>query len=932
MADTAITNAPDSKVTSFSTYRNSEGLRWFGAKWKWPSALTSTSSARRATGIELWFTLGCPGSPTAKVTAGTGTTQYSVNLGQGSGSPGVTISGKTYKRESFWPLTGTKLASISAKGRAYNGRGSGPWVSATTSFKVPRRPTLTELVREDDTGVLSSTIETDPGNDFYERYDTRYQFTVWDSRTKSTTVSRDSTTQSTRVDFTYDAASAQALGYDDYLYCTLRACARGFAGDSAWVERRHVVAWPALATVRSVRCSSTSADGKVTVEVGFEDQSRHPVDHVVLEMLVSSDAVTADDATAAQGWEATGAVDNGSCTALSVGVADVMPERGRTTWLRLKTWHDDEDVFYRHSAPVRLEELERPAATAGDDGIAILSCEPGEDGASAVVLVAWDPDGTDDATGTELSWSADENAWRSTEGPSAFQFAWSDGPASHDGTQYRGSATVYVRGLEEGVAYHVRARRYLERDEGTNYGPYSDTHWVMPAVAPSSVALSVPAYVAEGSSVPVSWTVGSTSPQVAWALVRDSDDLVVAMGYDAQGACSLPAERVARLLDASGDLAMRVEVTTGGEWAASAPQAVRVVEPPELEVLGSVVSAQPMEISLWCSTTSADVEVAVTAVGVDGERASGSASQEPGDSVWAGVVTPQWAGDGEGGYTASVTLPGGLDLWDLADYEVRAVATDSQTGIRSQEASVVVSVDWAHKAPEPPDGVSVEPIDATDDTGRRSLCAVIRLAPSAGSLDGDACDVYRVTPDGVTLVAQGVPPDSVVTDPWAPFGGGALAYRVAVRTPDGDQEWRDYAYELPCDDLRVDFGGEYVELPYDVVVSDSWSKDFEQRVHLDGVGEGYWNRGARRRARLSASVVRDEDPVADAALRALARHSGPCLVRTPTGSAFAADVQVGGLDSSYSTARVSVSLDATEVALGPEYMARVPEDETGSDA
>ena len=59
-------------------------------------------------------------------------------------------------------------------------------------------------------------------------------------------------------------------------------------------------------------------------------------------------------------------------------------------------------------------------------------------------------------------------------------------------------------------------------------------------------------------------------------------------------------------------------------------------------------------------------------------------------------------------------------------------------------------------------------------------------------------------------------------------------------------------------------------------------------------------------------------------MRELARHGGPCFVRTPDGCAYMADVQVGGLSVSCSSAAVSVSIDATEVALTSEYQATLP--------
>ena len=277
-------------------------------------------------------------------------------------------------------------------------------------------------------------------------------------------------------------------------------------------------------------------------------------------------------------------------------------------------------------------------------------------------------------------------------------------------------------------------------------------------------------------------------------------------------------------------------------------------------------------------------------------------------------------------YYTSVELPNGLDLWDGASYDVTVTTKDGETGLDSDPATAELVCSWAHQAPDPPDGVAVTPRDETDADGRRMLSAVVLLVAPEGAGDGDVCDVWRVTPDGPCLVAEGVSPSATVTDPWAPFGGDTLAYRVSMRTTDGDVSWRDYAYVLPCDSLRVDFGDEYVELPYDIAISDAFSKDFESRAHLDGTRSGYWSAGADRKASLSTDVVRVTEPEKAMALRRLARHDGPCLVRTPDGCAYEADVEVS-LDSSHATSRLAVALDATEVSPSGEYMATVIEGE-----
>lgn len=195
-----------------------------------------------------------------------------------------------------------------------------------------------------------------------------------------------------------------------------------------------------------------------------------------------------------------------------------------------------------------------------------------------------------------------------------------------------------------------------------------------------------------------------------------------------------------------------------------------------------------------------------------------------------------------------------------------------------------------------------------------------------GDTFGDVYDIFRVTPDGPYLVAEDVALDAVVDDPWAPYGETHY-YRVRTRTVDGCEEYADYPYQLAGKELRIDWDGRYLELPYDVDVSDQYEKDFEARRHLDGSVDGYWNQGAVRRGNLKTNIIKARDADKAAALRALGRYSGPCYVRLPDGCAYQADVQLSGIDRESDSFAMAVSISATEVALTPDYMAVVPVEE-----
>lgn len=197
-------------------------------------------------------------------------------------------------------------------------------------------------------------------------------------------------------------------------------------------------------------------------------------------------------------------------------------------------------------------------------------------------------------------------------------------------------------------------------------------------------------------------------------------------------------------------------------------------------------------------------------------------------------------------------------------------------------------------------------------------------------IDGDRYDVYRVTPDGPYLIASGCTLDEEVTDPYSPFGGSEKGYRVASRTIDGDVDWSDYEYDLPGRGMRIDFGGDYVELPYNVAWSDSYSKDFESRSHIgESKSQGYWNDSVVRRASMSTDLIKVSEQSKAAKLRKLAQYPHPCFVRTSDGCAYEANVDVG-LSPRFRSLAIGVSLDVTEIGLTDEFRGTIPASDNGN--
>lgn len=925
MADVKITKKPNGKVYSMCSPKRINGYWAWESKWKIPTALTKGSNNARATGFEIEYELGMgrgAKNPKIKFGGATGFNSSSVYIN----SKWDFTNLKQCTREKFYPVTSAKLYKIWSVVRAKNSKGYGEGVKTHTELEFPDPPRISAITQIAESGVVRCTVKTDHGwNSNKEAYDTRYKIIVEKHLKDRTTIQtvEDKVYRYTEFDVSYDVGDRQQFDYDEYVTVTVEAWARGLRGDSKHATRSIVVGYPALPTIKKVDAPSKDGTSKVTVHINTNRSTAHPCTGVQLEILTGTKYKQASEIPATAVWEPTDSVDNGVCTALAISTQELLPAPGYTTWVRVKSWNQIEGLFYRYSAPVRVTNLESPEQTAAFDQIKLLSLVPGTDGESAVASMAWiNSDSEDVPRGTELTWSDDENAWRSTDAPSKYEFDWSDGGVEIEGVTYDGSATVHIRGLSEGTQYFVRARRWREGDT-TTYSSYTDPQTVVTTVAPSSATLIAPGYVARGSSLGLSWVHDSESEQTSWELIDAVTEAVVASGEDSFGACVVSAERLASLTEGASEIQLYVRISTGGDFIDSPPVIVGIVDAPTLEMtVAPTLTVQPLLLD-FTSNTAANIAITVTSQGGQSAFPDGVRTQVIGDTVYSALVIPEWQGEGE--LTATVALPPGLEFWENVKYTITATATDPETQLTSELVTGECSVAWAHQAPAPPDSLTVFPSDEVDEDGNRTLQCSISLSKAEGMLDTDVYDIYRITPDGAYLVAVGLAQDAIMTDPYAPFGGTEKGYRVAVRTADGDVNYADYDYELPCLDLRIDWGNEYVELPYNLSMSDAYTKDFETRAHLgESTPQGYWNENIARQASLSTDVVKITEQAKQATLRSLAQYDGAVFVRTPMGNAYQANVNVGGLEVSHDSAACAVSLDASEVGLTQEFMAIVP--------
>ena len=979
MATKKIKHKPKLGVTNLGKPSMESGTHTMKAEWKIPSDLVSTKKDNRATGLKIEWEVNVANNKDPHKMIETGNenkTSSTLNLDNFKGKAGGKT--KTYNRGSFHPRDNKKyLESVSVTVIPYNNKGdSSKKVSATRKFEKPKAPTIDEIVfNANNDGKAKTTIRKVAGDEYQEQDDIVYRRRVYNSATKTETATDWTSDSSDTISVSYDVAGYGALDIGDYIKVTWEARSRGYRGNSPDddkdpVSRTYYVSYPVKAGIKEVSIPNQTSTGRLTVLVEMKKKDEHPVDIVTLETLVNVPYATERDIPNGADWQDSGALDNGNCTAITISAAGLKPDRGKHTWIRIKTARTNAPSLCRYSIARELEDLFEPAPDASDDKIFVTGVTPADDGKSAIASLVWD-DGTPPSTGTELSWAEDEDTWKSTESPNTYEFTWSDGEKAYEGVTYPNSADITIKGLEEATKYYVKARRYLDSDEGRTYSEYSPKAGiVVPHKTPTSVIAVCDRYVASGSPLNVRWTISGATIQTEWK-IQTSDGKDLGHGKGSIGSAQISASRLKEVA-VNGEVNFVVSVSTGSEFKDSDACKVSVIEKPTLSVnVPSTMTAQSAFSFTATSNRACELIVIVTSQGVGGQTPTGIVNQTEGDTIYSSKYAAQWTASG-GLFTRTLTLPTPLEFLDKGKYTISVTAVDPITKLMSNTAMGTFTVAWAHQAVSPENNVALTVVDEYTEDGEHKQAVRIALTAPTGSVATDVYDIYRMDVDHPTLIGTNYPltyppsgSSSVIEDEYAPFGGGyhevrrsidgyitrnpstegwfvkvngayaestdtsvivaktyyyadELYYRVALRTVDGDTEFSDIPYVAPNDCIRFDWADGSLELPYGNQYGDSYSKDFEIRHHMDGSNDGYWNTNVERKSALNSSVIKIVQPEAKRSARQLARYAGPVFVRLPDGSAYEADVQVTDL-SKKNDAVTQIAIDATEIGLTQEF-------------
>lgn len=508
---------------------------------------------------------------------------------------------------------------------------------------------------------------------------------------------------------------------------------------------------------------------------------------------------------------------------------------------------------------------------------------------NGTIQVKWDWT-WDAATSAELSWSDHNDAWESTDGPSTYVVS------NMHASQWN------ISGLSYGT-YYVRVRLINTSSGGETFGTYSNIAEIKLASAPDIPALTLsPTVITQDGSTTGYWAYASNddSVQSQAEICADTTDNIIARTETAQS-ITLRAEDYGWAAGETHNLAVRV-ISASGEasvdWSPFVPLTIAN------NVVATIVSTSLENRTVGDRTilclTDLPLTVESTGAGEGGktsviiERAADYHMIRPDDinfDGYSGETIASITVDGE--RTVTITqndLIGRLD--DGAPYRLVVLVKDSYG--QTNYAYLDFDVRWDHQAVMPEAVIEVQQNDY--------VTFITPTQPQEGYLTGDTCDIYRLSADKPELIYSGAEFGTKYVDPYptlGEFGGHRIVYKTLNKdyiTADNQPAWTDYDVDdndvLHVFATIIDFGQDQVILPYNISVSNSWSKDFTETHYLGGAIQGDWRPGVGRKVTVKSVIAIEENPETVEAIRRLSEYTGICHVRTPEGSSFAADVQV----------------------------------------
>ena len=548
------------------------------------------------------------------------------------------------------------------------------------------------------------------------------------------------------------------------------------------------------------------------------------------------------------------------------------------------------------------------------DGGAVPSAPTGvtadATGTEGEVLMTWNWSWRT-ANRAEISWSENPNAWESTDEPSTYTVT------NIHAAKWR------VSGLTVGKKYYFRIRLARETADGITYGPYSGRKVVDLSSPPDVPVLSLSkAVVPKRGKFAAVWTYSSTDgSRQAYAEICSATVSGSTITYGKVIAHTKTAQKVTVQAPTNWNngethwVCGRVRSSSGKTSDWSDPVPIAIASPITCTISATsltnvTVDEGTSEERTVRSLTAMPLTATITGAGEGGttmlliERLEEYHVIRPDETVRDGFKGETIAVKQQTG-AAQMSI-GRDDLVGLFDdggvYLLTATVEDGYGQTDSKRLRF--EVHWSHQSTVPLATVTMLSDGA----------AKIALTKPDGAAASDKCDIYRLTADKPQLIYTGAAWSYSYVDPYPAIGDHG--YRVVCVTENGDYiagdtpAWVDKPATLAVDYGIIDFGDYSMPFRYNTKVSSSWSKDFKQTRYLGGSIRGDWNAGVSRSATISAVVVAS-DTEEFRVLRRLADYDGICHVRTPEGSSYAADVQVGesmGFDTAGKLANVTLAV------------------------
>lgn len=503
------------------------------------------------------------------------------------------------------------------------------------------------------------------------------------------------------------------------------------------------------------------------------------------------------------------------------------------------------------------------------------------------------------ATSATISWAQNPDAWESTKEPQTYDIS-----SVH-------ASRWLISGLEPGVWY-VRVRLNMGKKEELLSSPWSKLAEIDISASPHRPALTLSnTVVSKEGEITATWSyVSGDGTKQAYAEIREaiitSEGIsygdIIASAHSGQSASfKIPKAWQEETTHYIACKTISISGKASAGW--SEPIGITVAKP--LNAVIEADSLKEMTIEDEEGNTRNIIALKSMPLTVKVTGAGGGLTTiaiERAEDYH--MLRPDWhTHEGYKGETVALKKQQGeeeitIDIDDLigviddgAKYSLVATVSDSLG--QTAEVRKNFETHWEHQALMP--GVQAQ-VDMDK--------LAVKITPTAteGMAEDDTVDIYRLSADEPELIITEGKFGQTYVDPYPAFGYDC-GHRIVTKTKNGDYitaegspAWMDVDEDdgdyLDVDFIIINFDGHKVKLPYNIILDNSWAKDFERISYLGGSVIGDWNPAVTRDLSVKTVAIATKDSETIQSMRMLSTYPGICHIRTPEGSSFEADIQV----------------------------------------